>query len=139
MYGDVKEAIPDNCPKPLGRQVDLCMLVDSGHATDETTRRSRTGYFIYINLVLVNWLSKKQETIETSVFGADFVSMKQVMEALRGLRYKLWIMGVRIIGPTFVYGNNSLVIHNTQRPESTLGKKSNSICYQAMRESVAMG
>ena len=31
------------------------------------------------------------------------------------------------------------VIHNTQRPESTLKKKSNSVCYHAVRESVAMG
>ena len=30
------------------------------------------------------------------------------------------------------------VIHNAQRPESTLKKKSNSICYHAVRESVAM-
>ena len=30
------------------------------------------------------------------------------------------------------------VIHNTQRPESMLKKKSNSICYHAVRESVAM-
>jgi hypothetical protein len=30
------------------------------------------------------------------------------------------------------------VIHNTQRPESTLKKKSNSICFHAVRESVAM-
>ena len=31
------------------------------------------------------------------------------------------------------------VINNTQRPESTLKKKSNEICYHAVRESVAMG
>ena len=31
------------------------------------------------------------------------------------------------------------VIHNTQRPESTLKKKSNSIFSHAIRESVAMG
>ena len=37
-----------------------------------------------------------------------------------------------------VYGDNMSVIHNTQRPESTLKKKSNSICYHAVRESVAM-
>ena len=34
---------------------------------------------------------------------------------------------------------NMSVIHNTQRPESMLKKKSNSICYHAVRESVAMG
>jgi len=32
-----------------------------------------------------------------------------------------------------------LEIYNTQRPESMLKKKSNSICYQAVCESVAMG
>ena len=30
-------------------------------------------------------------------------------------------------------------IHNTQYPESQLKKKSNSICYHAVREAVAMG
>ena len=76
MYGDVKEAISSNCPKPLGREADLRMFVDSDHATDETTRGSRTGYFIYVNPALVNWLSKKQATIETFAFGAECVAMK---------------------------------------------------------------
>jgi hypothetical protein len=31
------------------------------------------------------------------------------------------------------------VVHNTHRPESVLKKKSNSICYYAVRESTAMG
>ena len=69
LYGDVKEAIPSKCPKTLGREVDLCMFDNSDHATDETTRRSRTGYFIYVNSALVNWLSNKQAAIETYVFG----------------------------------------------------------------------
>ena len=94
LYGDVEEAIPSNCPKPLGREVDLRMFIDLDHATDETMRWSRTGYFIYVNSALVNWIYKKQATIETSVFGAEFVAMKQGMEAVRGLRYKLRMMGV---------------------------------------------
>ena len=31
------------------------------------------------------------------------------------------------------------VVTNTSKPESTLKKKSNSICYHAVRETVAMG
>ena len=84
----------------------------------------------------MNWLSKKQATVETSVFGAEFVAMNQGMEAVRGIRYKLRMMGMRISGPTYVYGDNMSVIHNIQRPESTLRKKSNSICYHAVRELV---
>ena len=139
MYIEVKEAIQNNCHKPLGRGVDLCMFIDSDHATYETTRRSRTGYFIYMNSVLVNWLSTKQTTIETSVFGAEFVAMNKGMEALHGLHYKFRMRGMRISGLTFVYGDNMSVIHNIQRPESNLGKKSNSICYHPMRELVSMG
>jgi hypothetical protein len=73
------------------------------------------------------WHSKKQAMIETSVFGAEFIAMKQGMEALRVLRYKLRIMGVSVSGPSYIYGDNMSVIHNTQRPESTLKKKSNSV------------
>jgi len=85
------------------------------------------------------WHSKKQATTETSVFGAEFVAMKQGMEALRSLRHKLRMMGVSISGPSYVYGDNVSVTHNAQRPESTLKKKSNSVCHHAVRESVAMG
>ena len=65
--------------------------------------------------------------------------MKIGMESLRGLRYKLRITGIGISGPLYIYGNNMLVIHNTQRPEPMLKKKSNSICYHTVRESVVMG
>ena len=139
FYGDVKEAIPPNAPSPRGKEVDIRLFCDSDHAGDAKYRRSRSGYLIYINSALVVWYSKRQPTIETSDFGAEFVAMKQGMEALRGLRYKLRMMGVPISGPSFIYGDNMSVIHNTQRPESVLKKKSNSICYHAIREAVAMG
>jgi hypothetical protein len=83
-------------------------------------------------------MSRQQVTIETSVFGAEFIAMKQGMETLQGLRYKLRMMGVPLSGPSYIYGDNMSVIHNTQQPESTLKKKSNSICYHAVWESVAM-
>ena len=139
FYGDVTEPIPDNAPVPRGKPVDLRMWVDSDHAGDKETRRSRTGYFIFLNTALIDWLSKKQSTIEGSVFGAEFVAMKTGVEALKGIRYKLRMMGVPLTGPTYVYGDNMSVIYNTSRPESTLKKKSNSICYHAVREAVASG
>ena len=73
------------------------------------------------------------------MFGAEFVAMKNGMEALRGIRYKLQMMGVPINGPAYVYGDNMSVIHNTQRPKSMLRKKSNSVCCHYCRVWVAMG
>jgi hypothetical protein len=139
MYGDVKEIIPSDAPLPRGKEVDMRLFVDSDHAGEQFTRRSRTGFVIYFNMAPIVWLSKRQPTVESSVFGAEFVAMKNGIETCRGLRYKLRIMGVALSGPTLVYGENISVVHNTQRPESVLKKKSNSMFYHAVRESAAMG
>ena len=72
------------------------------------------------------------------MFGAEFVAMKTGVETLRGIRYKLRMMGVEIDGPTYIYGDNQSVITNTSKPESVLKKKSNSICYHFIREAAAM-
>ena len=139
FYGDVVEATPPNAPEARGKEVDLRVFVDSDHAGEHATRRSRTGYLVYMNMSPIAWYSKRQATVETSVFGAEFVAMKTAMDTARGIRYKLRMMGIPLSGPTYFYGDNMSVIHNTQRPESQLRKKANAICYHAIRESVAMG
>jgi hypothetical protein len=94
---------------------------------------------IYLNSALVIFKSKRQAMVETSVFGAEFVAMKHGVETLRGLRYKLRMIGVPISGPSYIYGDNMSVVKNTTKPESTLNKQSNQLCYHAVRESVGMG
>jgi hypothetical protein len=138
MYGGVKEAIPPNALVTRGTSIDLGLFVDSDHAGEHFTRRSRTGFVIYLNMAPIVWFSKRQPTVESSVFGDDFFAMKNGLETTRGLRYKLRMMGVTIDGPTYVYGDNMSAVHSTQRPESVL-KKSNTICYHEVRESSAMG
>jgi hypothetical protein len=139
FYGDVQEATPHDMPEPLGKDLDACMFCNSDHAGEKHTRRSRTGFLIFCNMALIDWISKKQAATETSVFGAEFVTMKHGIEKLRGLRYKLQMMGIPLTGPSYIYGDNKLQATNSTRPESPLKKKCNSICYHAVRESVAMG
>ena len=97
------EAITPNVTDPRGKSVDLRMWVDSDHVGDKMTRQSRTGYFIFSNTALIDSLSKKQATIEDSVFGAEFFAMETGVEALRGIRYKLRMMAVPLTGPTYIY------------------------------------
>jgi hypothetical protein len=85
FYGDVQEAIPHDMPEPLGKDLDICS--DSDHTEEKRTRRSRTGFLIFCIMALIDWISKKQATIETSVFGAEIVAMKHGIDKLRGLRY----------------------------------------------------
>ena len=125
------EAIPPNSPLPKGKEVDLCMFIDSDHADNKLIGRSRTRSMIYVNMSLINWHSKKQSTIETSVFGIEFVAMNIRVETLCVIQYKLRIMSIPISGASYVYGDNMLVIHNASEPESTLKKKYNAIAYYA--------
>ena len=60
------------------------------------------------------------------------------MEAVRGLKYKLRMIGVPISGPSYIYGDNMSVIHNNKCPKYKLKKKSNYIWYHAVCDSVAM-
>ena len=69
-----------------------------------------------------------KEIVYRSVFGGEFVAMKQDIDALRGLRYKLRMMGIPISGPLYIYGDNS------SQPGSVLRKKSKSVCYHAVHE-----
>jgi hypothetical protein len=87
FYGNMEEAIPPGMPPPLGKDVDLHLMVDSDHAGEKRTQRSRTRFIIFCNLAPIIWLSKQQATIETSDFGAEFVAMKHGIKTLRRLRY----------------------------------------------------
>jgi hypothetical protein len=139
FYGNVKEAIPVDMSEPLGKDVDIRMICDSDHAGDKRTRSSCTGFLIFCNMALIDWVSKKQATIETSVFGAEFVAMEHGIEKLQGLCYKLCMMGIPLTGPSYIFTDNKSQVTNATIPESTSKKKCNSICYHAVQESVAMG
>ena len=53
FYRDAKEAIPVNASEPQGKEVDICMFVDSDHAWDKVSPRSRSGFLIYVKMALV--------------------------------------------------------------------------------------
>ena len=88
-----KEEVLSNMPEPRGLGFVMCAKVDADHASDMITRHSRTGVLVYLNCALIYWWSKKQNSLESSSFGSEFIAMKQCCEYVRGLRYKLRRMG----------------------------------------------
>ena len=133
----LNEELPTNMPQPRGMGFVIRSYVDADHAGDTITRRSRTGFLVYLNSAPVYWMSKKQTSVETSSFGSEFIAMKQCTEYIRGLRYKLRMMGIPCTSPAFIFGDNQSVLANTTIPDSTLKKKSQSIAYHFVREGAA--
>ena len=137
FYGNVTEELPHDMPEPLGCEMIITVYVDADLAGNKLTRRSRTGFIVFLNQAPVYWYSKKQGCIETGTFGAEFMAMKTCCEYVRGLRYKLRMFGIPVLQPAFIYGDNQAVLKNTTIPESTLNKKCQSIAYHMIREGVA--
>ena len=63
--------------------------------------------------------------------------MKQDVEYVRGLRYKLRMMGTPCEDTAFVYGDNKSLLANTTFPASTLEKNMDSPYYHFVREGCA--
>ena len=139
VYGDVKEELPSKALEPRGNSVRMTCLVDASHAGDLSTRRSHTGYIIYLNNAPIAFYSKKQNTVESSTFGSEIVALRTAMEAVRSLRIKLRLLGIPLEGPTDVLCDNDAVVKSTSRAESRLNKKHQAICWHAIRESCAAG
>jgi hypothetical protein len=137
FYPEAQEAIPLNAPLPRGKPVIMSCFVDADHAGNHITRRSHTGIVIFCNRAPIIWFSKRQNTVETSSFGSEFVAARIAVELIEGLQYKLRMFGIPIEGPTNIYCDNQSVVTNASQPESTLKKKHNSIAYHRVREAAA--
>ena len=139
FYGDVAEELQPKMPAPLGNTLDITCFVDSDHAGNVVTRRSHTRIIIFLNNAPVIWFSKKENTVESSSFGSEFVALRIVRDLIMGLRYKLRMFGVTIVGPASVLCDNQGVVKNTSLAKSVLSKRHNAINYKVVREAVAAG
>jgi len=74
------------------------------------TRRTHTGFVIFVNKAPIIWFSKRQQTVESSAFSLEFIAMKSCIEKIRGLRYKLRMFGIPIQddGPAHIFLRQSV-------------------------------
>ena len=128
-------------PVPRGRSVVTTAYVDASHAANKKTRRSHSGYIIFVNRAPIIWYSKRQQTVEASTFSSEYIALKTCIEAIQALRFKLRMFGVPMEegDPTNIYCDNQSVVTNSSNVESMLNKKHNSIAFHYTRWNVAAG
>ena len=124
-------------PPPRGNAATTDCFVDADLAGNTVTRRSQTGILIFVNRAPVIWYSKRQNTVEVSTFGSEITAMKNAIELIEALQYKLRMFGVLIDVATNIFCDNKAVTKNCSDPTSTLKKKHHSITYHRNREAVA--
>ena len=141
QYSDVcKQLPPDHlCPEPKGVSVSTTAYVDSSHAANKVTRRSHTGFLIFLNIAPIIWFSKRQNTVEAIAFSSKFIAMRVCVEHITALPFKLRMFGVTVDDPTTVLCDNLSIVRNSSILLSTLNKKHCSIAYHSTRWHVAAG
>jgi len=139
FYRDAKEEVPVNMPEPLGKEAEIHCFVDANHASDKVSRRSQTGILVFLNRAPVLFFSKRQNSVETSTFGSEFTALKQAVELVKALCYKLRMFGVPLAGPANMYCDNEAVYKNATLPQSVISKKHHGCSYHFCREAVASG
>jgi len=142
-YPDAKEELDPGFPPSFGPILETSILVDSDHAHDKKTRRSLTGLLAFVGSTPVIWLSKRQGSIASSTYAAEFSALRTATEEAQSLRYMLRCLGCNVPAdgscPTRVFGDNLSVIQNAQNPAADLSKKHVAISYHVVREAVAAG
>ena len=139
LYPDANEDIPENMPEPRTRGVYITVYADSSHGSCLITRRSTTGILLAVNRTPILTYCKRQNTVESSTYGSEFVAGRIAIERILEYRYKCRMLGIRIEEPAVLLMDNEAVIKNTTLPSSTLKKKHNAIAYHKVREAVAAG
>ena len=108
-----EEYLPAKMPIPRGFGFAMRAYVDVNQAGDSITCRYLTVFLVYLNMAPVYWMSKNQTSVETSSFGSEFIATKQCTNYVRGLWYKLQMLGIPCEGCIFLYGENQSVLYKT--------------------------
>ena len=137
IYEGAKEIIPEDAPPPLGKYVTTTHYVDANLYHDMLTGKAVTAILHLFNQTPVDWFTKKQSTVETATYSAEFVAARTCVEQIIDLRNTLRYLGVPIRDRSYMFGDNESVVNSSNNPHGKLHKRHTALSLHRVREALA--
>ena len=119
--------------------LDLSAFSDADWAGCLTTRRSTTGYCVFIGKNIISWCAKKQHIVSCSSTEDEYRAMANTTAELTWLTFILKDLHIPMTSPPTLYCDNLSALHMTINPIFHARSKHIELDYHFVRERVALG
>jgi hypothetical protein len=139
VYRKMTELIPNNIPEPLGKSAVCSHYTDANLYHDMINGRSVTGIMHFANSTPIDTYLKRQSTVETATYGAEFVAARIATDRIVDLSNTLRYLGVPIEGKSHLFGDSASDITSATISHPSLKKRHNALSFHQVREALAAG
>ena len=133
------EVIPSDAPEELGEELALTHCFDANLMHDVVTERAATGCLHLLNKTPIHSHSKKQGSVETATFGAEFSAAGTCMEQVIDLRCTLRHLGVNPGKVSHTFGDNKAMVDCAKHPDAGINKRHTILSFHCVRSLAARG
>ncbi|XP_019171451.1 PREDICTED: uncharacterized protein LOC109167009 [Ipomoea nil] len=124
---------------PANTTLTLKAFSDSDWASCPETRKSITGFRVFLGDALVSWRSKKQPTVSRSSSEAEYLSLAATAYELQWINSLVQDLHVNLTNPALVFCDNKSAIAISENCVFHERTKNIDINYHLVRERVAQG
>ncbi len=111
----------------------------SDYAGDKDTRKSVSGYVVYVNDALIAWKSKGQRTVTLSSTEAEYIAVTDLCTEVLFIKMLLETMGLEVELPIRLYADNIGAMFLAENASTSQRTKHIDVRYHFIRDLVQNG